>query len=163
MCTGSSATACLSNNRVHVGTSQSNLSTRQPEIVDSTEKFSFLPLCFAVTVHELRKSSTGFKFDVNLLKLRRFWSSFVISHLCEGVAHFHNFKFDKAWRDVSNESLELACKKRQHVFTRVQVCWDTNATSLSLQTTNLAREPPLELGSFLSIVFTYTVIFGNTL
>ena len=49
------------------------------------------------------------------------------------------------------------------MFKCVQVCWDTNAMSLSLQTTTLLRQPSLELGSFLSTVFTYTVIFGNTL
>ena len=71
-----------------VGTFQSNLPTRQPEIVDSTEKFSFLPLCFGVTAHELRKSSSGLKFNVNLLKLRWALAKFV-SNLASSVKMLH--------------------------------------------------------------------------
>ena len=33
-----------------------------------------------------------------------------LSQLCQGIAWFHNFRFDTVWRDVSNESLELARK-----------------------------------------------------
>ena len=118
-------------------------------------------MCFATCVHELRKSSSGLKFKVNLLKLRWFCSSFV-SNLASSVKVLHTFttsgliKRDVMFRMRVSSSLA-----------RKDNIWDTNAKSSSLLT-NLSRQPSftarnvtvLELGGFLSTVFIYTVILA---
>ena len=61
--------------------------------------------------------------DVNLLKTQVHLIRFCIKfrQLSESVALFHNFKFDTVCHNVSNESLELIRKKRQHGFRRLKI------------------------------------------
>ena len=111
----------------------------------------------------------------------RWFCSFFVSNLASFVKVLHDstisglMQRDMMFRMRASSSLARKGSNGSGDWNFVKnglSCWATNAKNLSLQTTNLSRQPSLTarnvtvfgtwLGGFLSTALTYTVMFGNS-